>query len=462
MIVVVLCVFTALVLANDEKATGVESIGLTHEKQDVNYWLKSNSNAFNHSTTVMLSSLQVDAINQKIHQTEPTYTDLNIFPLLILEMQIAARIQKISKRPTRELYNLKGNKISSAQIDGLIQNLNLSKNEATKKIKFGLITKRTSLRTFPSDLRAFSKTDDTDIDRFQETDLFPGTPIAVLHTSADKQWQFVVSEFYSAWLKVDSVALGARNDVMTFAIKQPRLYISGASVRTVFNPEIPETSELALDMGTSYPLLDWPFMKPVNGQGILATHVIEMPVRDTQGHLRFKPVLVPRSADIQNTYLPLNQSNIIQQSFKFIGERYGWGHDYNGRDCSGFVSEVYRSMGLKLPRNTGDQERSVAYDREIYNADLSYKQRINRAKNLQIGDLVYIPGHVMLVIGKDKHGPWVIHDSHGSGLIINGSFNVLPTNSVAVTPLLPMAFSREKLYVDAITSVLHIMPRENK
>jgi hypothetical protein len=459
MVVIILSVIPALVLAEDEIATGFESIGLTPEKQDVRYWLKSNSNTINNSATVMLDSLQVDAINQKIHRTEPTYTDLNIFPLLMLEVQIAARIHKISKRPTRELYNQKGNKISSAQIDGLIKNLNLSKNQATKKVEFGLITKRTSLRTFPSDLRAFSKTDDTDIDRFQETALFPGTPVVVLQQSLDKQWLFVVSEFYSAWLKADSVALGARNDVITFASKQPRLYISGATVRTVFNPEVPEISELVLDMGTSYPLLDWPLMQPVNGQGTLATHVIEMPVRNEQAQLRFKPVLLPRSADTQNTYLPLNQSNIIQQSFKFSGERYGWGHDYNGRDCSGYVSEVYRSMGLKLPRNTSDQERSLAYDREIYSPDLTRAQRLARINNLHIGDLIYIPGHVMLVIGKDKHGPWVIHDSHGSGLMINGRFEVLPTNSVAVTPLLPMAFSREKMYLDAITAVQHIIPR---
>ena len=44
----------------------------------------------------------------------------------------------------------------------------------------------------------------------------------------------------------------------------------------------------------------------------------------------------------------------------FLGERYGWGHRYNGRDCSGFVSEVYQSMGVQLPRNTSDQSVSPA------------------------------------------------------------------------------------------------------
>ena len=58
--------------------------------------------------------------------------------------------------------------------------------------------------------------------------------------------------------------------------------------------------------------------------------------------------------------LPLTRANLIRQAFKFLGERYGWGHDYNARDCSGFVSEVYRSMGVLMPRNTSDQARSPA------------------------------------------------------------------------------------------------------
>jgi hypothetical protein len=230
----------------------------------------------------------------------------------------------------------------------------------------------------------------------------------------------------------------------------------------VFHPFAKNISELSLDMGTSFPILtNWPLSEPVNGQGSLGSWIIELPVRSKSGILQSKPVLIPRSADTAPVPLSVSHRNIIQQSFKFIGERYGWGHDYNARDCSGFVSEIYHSMGILLPRNTSDQAKSTVFDREVFGAELTQAMRIARAKQLHVGDLVFIPGHVMLVIGHDEQGPWVIHDSHKTGFIVNAAYHAFPTNAVTATPLLNMAFSGNKLYVDAITAVQHIIPRQN-
>ena len=107
---------------------------------------------------------------------------------------------------------------------------------------------------------------------------------------------------------------------------------------------------------------DWPAEKPVNGQHPYTAHVVELPMRAADGSLHFTPALLPRTADVAADYLPLTRANLLRQSFKFLGERYGWGHSYNARDCSGFVSEVYRSFGVQLPRNTRDQGVSPALE----------------------------------------------------------------------------------------------------
>ncbi len=167
-------------------------------------------------------------------------------------------------------------------------------------------------------------------------------------------------------------------------------------------------------MGVRVPLLDdWPADKPVNGQHPYAAHVIELPVRAADGSLQFTPALLPRTADVSSDYLPLSRANLLRQSFKFLGERYGWGHSYNARDCSGFVSEVYRSFGVQLPRNTGDQAVSPALNRIALTADDDHATRLAVLGTLQVGDLVYIPGHVMMVIGHDRGMPYVIHDTTG-------------------------------------------------
>ena len=85
-------------------------------------------------------------------------------------------------------------------------------------------------------------------------------------------------------------------------------------------------------------------------------------------------------------------------------------------------------------------------------------QRLDQVRELRIGDLVFIPGHIMLVIGHDRQGPWVIHDSQNSEVVIGGRYQRLPTNGVAVTPLLEMAIGPGKSYIDAISAVQRIFP----
>lgn len=458
--------FTALLLSTTAGAQvfDAKTLGLTTEKQSRNYWLeqsvKQNSIPI---TSSLLSSQHIDAINQKLRETEPSYTDIKILPKQMPASQIRERINRLSTRPVKKLYDQYGVLLSEQNIDLILGNVNLHSLSGNQTVNFGLIVKRTALRTFPTDLRVFKQPGDTDIDRFQESALFPGTPVAILQKSTDQQWLFIVSEWYSAWVKSEDVALGNQAEVLAYAESKPRVIITDADARTAFTPERPEISSLSLDMGISLPYLkQWPITEVVNGQGSLGSYVISLPIRNAHGSLEVIPALLPNKYNFQEQYLAISDMDLLLQSFKFLGERYGWGHDYGTRDCSGFVSEVYRSMGLLLPRNTSDQERSLAYDREPFAATLSRDQRIEKIKRARIGDLIYIPGHVMMVIGHDNYGPWVIHDSHATGFIQYGHYYSVPTNGVAITPILSMAFSAEKTYIEAVTSIQHIIPRQNQ
>ena len=187
--------------------------------------------------------------------------------------------------------------------------------------------------------------------------------------------------------------------------------------------------------------------------------MIELPARDKDGGLVLVPALMPRTQDVATDYLPLTRANVMRQSFKFLGERYGWGHSYNARDCSGFVSEVYRSFGVQLPRNTRDQAVSPALNRFAFSADDSHDKRVEVMKTLQVGDLVYIPGHVMMVIGQEKDGPYVIHDTTGiTYRKTDGELTRAPLNGVSVTPLMPLLFNETQPTIDRITSIQRIRP----
>ncbi len=172
------------------------------------------------------------------------------------------------------------------------------------------------------------------------------------------------------------------------------------------------------------------------------------------------PALLPRSQDTASDYLPLTPRNVLTQAFKFLGERYGWGHSYDTRDCSGFVSEIYRSFGVLVPRNTSAQAVSPALDRIAF-SDKDGKARRNAAvQQLQVGDLVYIPGHVMVTIGQLDGQTWMIHDTAGGSWFGHDGNRVQAhLNGVSVTPLQPMMASDTVSYIDRITNIQRIRPQ---
>jgi len=77
----------------------------------------------------------------------------------------------------------------------------------------------------------------------------------------------------------------------------------------------------------------------------------------------------------------------------------------------------------------------------------------------QVGDLIYIPGHVMMFLGRVNGEPYVIQDVGGViYLDAQGNKHWTRTNEVSVTPLLPLLIDEKLSYVDAMTSLVHIRP----
>lgn len=434
--------------------TGV--VGVDQAQLDPSWWVARQGQP----DRVILDAQAIAAQNAKLMQLDDSMFDLDALPASLDRARVAAWIDGLSKRPTRTLYDERGRTIANADLDAIVDNVNLAAIPASQPTRFGLVVHRADLRTFPTRTRVFSSNDDHDIDRFQESGLFPGDPVAIVHESRDGQWLFVVNTRYAAWIEKRLVAEGRRDDVLAYGKRTPFRIVTGARATTVYTPEEPGVSELQLDMAVRVPVIaDWPVGKAVNGQHGYTSYVIELPVRNDDGSLRFAPALLPRREPTADAPLALTPRNLIQQGFKFLGERYGWGHSYNARDCSGFVSEIYRSMGVQLPRNTSDQAVSPALNRIAFNEKDSHAKRMAIVRELQVGDLVYIPGHVMMVIGNLDGEPYVIHDTTGLSFAGSDGQTVrAKTNGVTVSPLTPLLFNGTQTFVDRITNIQRIRP----
>jgi hypothetical protein len=408
---------------------------------------------------IVLDKTAVDALNARLVASDPSMYDLSKIGATLPQSQIAGWIGKIAKLPSKPLFDAKDQPVPKATIDAVVANQALDKIPVNVTPRYGLIVHRVSMRNFPSDLRVFPGKGLQDFEQFQESTLFPGDPVAIVHTSADGRWLFVVSPRYAAWVQADAVASGTREEVLAYMAHGSYRVITGDKLRTVYTPEAPEVSEIQLDMGLRLPLADLPPDQPVNGQGPYEAWTLSLPTRAADGSLHLQPALLQRKADSAPNYLPLTRANLIRQAFKFLGERYGWGHLYNGRDCSGFVSDVYRSMGVQLPRNSGDQARSPALKHRLFGPQDSHEARMRALADAQVGDLIYIPGHVMMFLGRVDDEPYVIQDV--GGLVFRdgeGRMRWTKTNEVSVTPLLPLLVDEKLSYVDAMTSLVSIRP----
>lgn len=432
-------------------------VGIGPAQLDADFWLK-RLDAPDHK---IMDAQAVQAYDAKVQRMDPYVYDLKALPAKIDAGTLRKWITPGSTLTDRTLYDVHGKRVPKAQLQGFIDNLALDAIPAEQAVTYGLVVHRAAVRSYPTMLRVFSRKGDTDIDRFQETALVPGTPVAVLHTSADGKWLYVEAPRYRAWVEAKYIATGKADKVFAYADKTPFLVVTADSVRTVFTPEQPKVSKLQLDMGTRVPYApDWPADKPVNGQGPYVSHVIKLPVREDDGSLAFRHALLQKTDGVSDHYLPLTHANITRQAFKFLGERYGWGHSYDGRDCSGFVSDVYRSMGVVMPRNTSAQSVSPAANLTRFDEDSTHAERMQAVESLQIGDLIYIPGHVMMVLGHLHGQPYVIQDVLGASFLgDDGELRHVKLNQVAITPLLPLMNSDHQTWVDRMTSIVRIRPQ---
>ncbi len=431
--------------------TGVAGIEEAHLSPQ--FWIARLSAA----RQVQMPPAEIAARNRQLFLQDDSMHDLAALPATLDRARVAGWIEGLASPPSRTLWDEAGTLLPKAALEGIVGNRALASIPDVQPTRYGMAVERAALRAFPTMLRVFSSQGETDIDRFQESALFPGDPVAIVHASSDLQWLFVVSPRYAAWVQAHAIAEGDKASVLGYGARTPYRVVTGAKPRTLFTREEPRVSELQLDMGVRVPLASAPPDKPVNGQHPYTSWIIDLPVRNTEGRLNFAPALLPRNAESAADYLPLTRANIIGQAFKFLGERYGWGHAYNGRDCSGFVSEIYRSMGVEMPRNTSDQAVSPVFARTHFEPGDTRTKRMAAVDALDVGDLIYIPGHVMMFVGSIEGRPYVIHDTNGGSMLgADGEVRSLKLNGVSLTPLLPLRMNKQQDYVDRITNIVRV------
>lgn len=368
---------------------------------------------------------------------------------------IEESIRVVSKRPEGDRYK-NDTKLSSEYYDKLEENMNLNELRDGKP-EYGIVVKRGKLKTFPTGDMVFKEPKAYELDRFMESAVYVGEPCVIYSSSRDGKWLFCKTFNCSGWIHSEYIAIGSREEVEEFSKSKDFVVVTGRKILLGYNPFIEAFSEESLDMGVRLPLeKEWERNDTIYDMYTEGNYIVKYPTRDRYGKLQLTHILIPFNSDVHEGYLRCKRSNLLKQAFKFQGERYGWGGEFEGRDCSSMIVDIFRTFGIYFPRNTGEQLKKSVGKVIYFDESTQRSEKLKIIESLKPGALIYLSGHVAMVIGKYKDNVYIIHDVIGVHVEEEGELVYLPIRGVTVSSLSDIYTSGEVNYIDAVIGVKDI------
>lgn len=383
---------------------------VTAEMQEASYWISRIPNA----NAGVLSQDQIRTFNSTARETLGTgiLYDLSSYGDTFVGSELKKLIESQATVPSGDWY-VDGKKLEPSEWQGLKAQTNTGNIATENPVRYGVTVRRSSIRSFPSKAVVTDEATDLAYDILQETAVLCNEPVVVLHESANRLWYYVISSYYRGWVPALDIAL-YENKVQweQSRVHKDFLVVTGNRIHLEQTPYSQALSELELSMGTIIDLVKKEEIpakvaerKPMNN------YVVKLPVRQADGMVKYEYALLPVNRDVSLGYLPYTRANVITQSFKMLGDTYGWGGMLNARDCSSLTYEVYRCFGFQLPRNSGDQGKIPCLTYDF--AGKSTAQRKQILDQLKPGSILQQPGHITLYLGKVDGRYYVINSTGG-------------------------------------------------
>ena len=351
-------------------AAGIE---ITDARSTPEYWIDRAIDG----DKLLFTYRQIDNLNAQILERDSYAADLANYPETISAADLKNKIEKISKDVKLEgSWSVMANR----DLDSLNYNVN---------VRYAVTTERANVRILPQGL-----TGDR-YDSIQGTALDPAEAVAVLWQSADGKFYFVQARYYFGWIASNILAFTDRETWLTYV--QPENFVVVTNNKKFVNVN---GKVIRFQMGAKIPLETAEFQED-------NSWTARLPIIENDA-LKEIPVKILNDDNVSADFLEPTTNNFINQSFKFLGDVYGWGGLDNSVDCSAFVQNIYRSMGIEIPRDSDRQEGCMPIF-AVFN-NVSYSERLDIVKRAPTGALLFKRGHVMMKLGNDDNGtPIIIH-----------------------------------------------------
>lgn len=292
----------------------------------------------------------------------------------------------------------------------------------------------TNLRELPTEVPRFSEpTPDSlknPFDYFQYSQLPPGTPILIAHTTRDGQWHYIECPVAGGWVSA--------RDVGTVNEEFRRVWRSGSFVALVRdNVTLPDTGRNGRDsvggIGTILPL-----------KGRIDGYQVLLPVAGRDGSAQMAETVLS-SSDAAPMPMPLTAGNVARIGDAMMGQPYGWGGMNGNRDCSAMMRDLFAPFGLWLPRNSQAQaQRGQVVS--LANMPHSEKERVILKEGTPFLSLLGMRGHIGLYVGAWHGRPAMFHNVWGLRVIRDDNDDARRVLGRAVVTSITPGMELDELY----------------
>lgn len=367
----------------------------TAQMRSPDYWISLNSCP----DKVVMAPSEIESFNRRVKEIPDLIHDVARIGPEFSGAELKKRISgQISSLKKRYFYRSSGKGAGSKYYRLMADSCGIDKIPDTVKVKYAIVAKTTDQRVLPADEGLFARYGDKDFDELQNSGLDIGEPAAVLCESADGLWRYVITRLSEGWVKEVTLAYCSAEDIAGFEKSEPRAVVVSAKA-VIFSGKDLKYPVGNIRMGVSLPVAD-----PAGDRYLGVT----IPVRDEMGALKTMTAYIER-AGANIGYLPYTPRAIIGQAFRLLDRPYGWGDINADGDCSRFIQEIFATVGIFLPRNSGAQGkvgRLLWGGLPVRSVD---KEKVIVDEGIGGITTLQLKGHIMLYLGAVNGKPYAIH-----------------------------------------------------
>ncbi|HQP09979.1 MAG TPA: SH3 domain-containing protein [Candidatus Omnitrophota bacterium] len=392
---------------------------------------------------VIMGPEAINAFNENIRENLGSVKDIRMIPDPTDGKALREKLKAIwNEYKNKNYFSQDDAPADEAFFDRLLGQMALESMSERIKPEYGFIVRYADQRILPTDESLYAVAGDIDFDELQSNALDAGTPVAVLHRSADQRWLYVLSESSDGWIKADKIALSHPADFDA--------YLTAPCVVTT-SPK----ADLYLDEALTqfYDHVQMGAKLPLAATGAADAYAVTLPTADDSGKNQFKVAYVKKDQAAIG-YLPYTPRVMIEQAFKMLNAPYGWGGMHGEQDCSRFLQQVFATVGINLPRNSRDQAR-VGRELAKFKEKESLSRKVDRLQKAPAGStLLPMKGHILLYLGMVGNRPYAIHATWGYRVPSSEGDAVRVINRVAVTDLYLGEGSQKGSLLDRLNAIL--------